>query len=127
MNNRQNPQLALQTLCKPLTLIIMAILDPKSSVKVKKNQIKYIFFGKVSSYVINIRIYLNCLQFIPLLTLIAPGLCSKPKVVGGKVDMVDQDNQNGFGESAEVVLFKVTCFSDYQLIGSRFHLCENGD
>ena len=52
--------------------------------------------------------------------------------MGGKVDMVDhklvdQDNQSGYEESVEVVLFKVTCFSDYQLIGSRFHLCENGD
>ena len=39
------------------------------------------------------------------------------------MDIVDQDSQNGF----EVVLFKVTCFSDYQLIGRVFHLCENGD
>ena len=71
--------------------------------------------------------YLNYLQLILLLISIVPGLCTKPEVVGGRVDIVDQDNQNRFGESAEIVLFKVTCFSDYQLRGSVFHLCEDGD
>ena len=72
--------------------------------------------------------YLNYLQLILLLFFfIVPGLCTKPEVVGGRVDIVDQDNQNRFGESGEVVLFKVTCFRDYQLIGSVFHLCEDGD
>ena len=84
------------------------------------------------SFVINIRIYgehLNCLQSILSLPPIVPGLCSKPEVAGGKVEIVqaDPDYQNFLGESAEVVLFKVTCFSDYQLIGDVFHLCKNGD
>ena len=30
-------------------------------------------------------------------------------------------------ESDEFVLFKVTCFSEYQLIGNVFHFCVDGE
>ena len=50
--------------------------------------------------------------------------------MAGKVDIiwskipVQDDYEENFED--EVLLIKVTCFSDYQLIGDVFHLCENG-
>ena len=66
--------------------------------------------------------------------LIIPDLCYVPEVVAGKVDIIWSKNPGNpleldfryYEESDEVLLIKVTCFSDYQLIGDFFHLCENG-
>ena len=66
--------------------------------------------------------------------LIIPDLCYVPEVVAGKVDIIWSKNPGNplagdgfyYEESDEVLLIKVTCFSDYQLIGDVFHLCENG-
>ena len=69
-------------------------------------------------------------------------MCYVPEVVAGKVDIIWSKNPGNhlelqpvpemlldfsyYEESDEVLLIKVTCFSDYQLMGDVFHFCENG-
>ena len=46
------------------------------------------------------------------------GLCIKPEIVAAKVDVIS--------ESDDVMLIKVTCYSEYILDGSKFIKCQEG-